>query len=71
MRNYGIEEEYFSKSNKGIYFEFYKLPNDLKQKLFTFVQLTIDNNNRTKEIEMYNNINDKNLKRFEDSLIKK
>lgn len=69
MRTNGIDEEYFSKSNKGVYFEFYKLNKDLKQKIFKFVQLTIENNNRNKEIEQLSNLNDNNLKKFEESLL--
>ena len=46
-----------------------KLNKDLKQKIFKFVQLTIENNNRNKEIEQLSNLNDNNLKKFEESLL--
>ena len=68
IRNSGIDSEYFSTSNKGVYFDFYKLSNELKLQIFNFVILSINNNTRKNDINNLNILNDKNYKLFKEKI---
>ena len=54
MRSEGIQSEFFSKTNKGVFFDFSKLPNEVQQKIFSIITMTIENNERTKLYDKYN-----------------
>lgn len=48
LRMHSISADFFSKTNKGVYFDFSKLSKDLQWKIYNMVYMSIENIARTK-----------------------
>jgi hypothetical protein len=59
MRSEGISSEFFSKTNKGIFFDFSKLPNVLQWKIYSLISMSIESKERTKIYDIYANEHNK------------
>ena len=48
MRSEGVQSEFFSKTNKGVFFDFSKLTIDLQMKIHSIISMAIENGTRAK-----------------------
>jgi hypothetical protein len=53
MRDGGVQPSFFSKSARGVYFDFAKLTPKMQRDIYNYIQLAIQDNSRMRELEKF------------------
>ena len=68
MRENGVSADFFSTTNRGVYFDFLKLSCDLQWKIYNMIKMTIENIDRSKLIKTYSVEYENQIKKLDHDL---